>query len=393
MRPPTHTPIIGYKGLSICAVFIISLLTASYVIAEEGLSGAIGSDARRQAIHLRNEGLQLQKKGDLDGAMAAYKKASEADPSYALTYSDMGIIHESRGMYNQAEQTYLKAVEVDPSCASAYSNLALLKEEQADYERAKFYWNKRAQMGDPEDPWTIKAKEKVYSLNAPSRSFSDRPAGGGIKDELRQQAAFYREEGLKLQDMGNWKEALAMYMKARELDPTSAIVYNDIGVVYENQGKLGVAEEAYLKAIDIDPQLAPAYSNLAMLYESQRDLPKALAYWQKRIDAGGVNDPWAQRVQARIRDIQLVIGDDDNAQMASEKDIINLVGDVSRQKEIARQDNTETAKVELSRARDSIKAGDDVTALKRAIDAYQLDPQNKEIIRFIEQTQRRLLSK
>jgi tetratricopeptide (TPR) repeat protein len=182
-----------------------------------------------------------------------------------------------------------------------------------------------------------------------------------------------------------------MYMKARELDPANAALYNDIGVVYENQGRLQMAEEAYLKAIDIDPHLAPAYSNLAMFYESGRDFPKALAYWQKRVEVGAPGDMWAVRAQSRIRDIQLVIGDE--AQIASEADIINLVGDVSRQKELYRNDNTEAAKQDIVRAQDFSRAGDDVSALKVAIDAHQKDPRNKEIVRFIEQTQRRLLSK
>lgn len=44
-------------------------------------------------------------------------------------------------------------------------------------------------------------------------------------------------------------------------------------------------------------------------------------------------------------------------------------------------------------AKRKYKDGDEVTALKLAVDAAQIDPANREIAEFIERTQARILSK
>ncbi len=392
MKTPAQTPTV-FCDVTKTTALIFFFFIATSVYAQNFASNvsenkADPADAHRQAVYYRNQGLELQNKGDLDGAMSAYKKAQEADPAYAIVYNDMGVISEGRGLYKQAEQNYRKAIETDPKFASAYSNLALLKEEQGELDQASSYWQKRAEVGEPDDPWTIKAKEKIFNLGTPKYSLSKENTA---LPEFQQQARFYREQGLKMQRMGNVKEGLTLYMKAQQLDPDYAEIYNDMGVAYEALGDVKKAEENYFKALDIDPHMAGAYSNLALLYEGQRDLKNAASYWLKRSEMGNPDDPWVQTAQRRLRDIRLVMGED--ASSASEKDVMGLVGDVTSRKILLRKDNKKVALSYYCRARQLQKSGDEVSALKKAIDAYQLDPQNDEIRRFIEQVQIRVLSK
>ena len=113
----------------------------------------------------RNQGWELQRRGDLDGAMSLYQKAIEIDPFYAVAYNDLGIIYESNAWLDRAEQSYLQAIKVDPNYPSAYSNLALLYENKRDLKKAAFYWEKRAELGSPDDPWTEKAKKRLEDIH------------------------------------------------------------------------------------------------------------------------------------------------------------------------------------------------------------------------------------
>jgi tetratricopeptide (TPR) repeat protein len=115
-------------------------------------------EQQKTARRYRAEGYELQNIGELDRAMALYQKAVALDPRYATAYNDIGIIYESRGMSDAAEESYLKAIQTDPGLLSAYSNLAILYENKRDLDRALIYWQKRAQLGFLDDPWTQKAK-------------------------------------------------------------------------------------------------------------------------------------------------------------------------------------------------------------------------------------------
>ena len=59
---------------------------------------------------------------------------------------------------------YLKTLELDPKCRAAYSNLALLNEVRGDNAKAIEYWRKRVQLGEPGEPWTQEAVERLRSL-------------------------------------------------------------------------------------------------------------------------------------------------------------------------------------------------------------------------------------
>jgi len=236
----------------------------------------------------------------------------------------------------------------------------------------------------------------LFVLGAFSLSFSQEAAPPKEDDSkfstVQKQAREYRAQGLLMQKMGNNEEALKLYQKASELDSAYAVVQNDLGVLYEEKGLLDKAETCYKKALAIDPNYLSPYSNLALLCEKRRELDKAAFYWKKRIALGSPQDPWTEKAKQRLSDIQMVLSKNP-AEDAREQDTLNLVKDVTVEKSILQQDNKELAKANLEKAKLLYKKGDELTALKIAIDATQLDPSNVEINNFVEKLQTRVLSK
>ena len=158
------------------AAIIISICCASFVLAQEepGSSQNKGpfkagkdsglSEFQKQARDYRQEGLRLQKSGDMEGALNFFQKAIEIDPAYAAAYNDIGIIYESLGFADRAEAAYLEAIRLMPELTSPYSNLALLYEGQNRQEDAFIYWSKRAEAGPQDDPWKKKAQDSFNEL-------------------------------------------------------------------------------------------------------------------------------------------------------------------------------------------------------------------------------------
>jgi Tfp pilus assembly protein PilF len=148
---------------------------------------------------------------------------------------------------------------------------------------------------------------------------------------LQEQARLYRNEGLKLQRLGDWGAVLRLYQKAAELDPEYPDVYNDLGVIYEAQGETDRAEENYIQALKIDPYFLGAYSNLALLYENKRDLANAAYYWGKRVELGGPDDPWTLKAQARLEDVRLALSGNPVADLRN-NDVVDLMREVTNGK-------------------------------------------------------------
>lgn len=213
----------------------------------------------------------------------------------------------------------------------------------------------------------------------------------GTLTEIQAEARDYRDQGLKMQDIGDFDAAMKLYQKASVLDPTYQVVYNDLGIIYEAKGMADRAEESYLKCIKIDPYYLSAYSNLAILYENSRQLGKAAYCWKKRIDMGDPGDPWTLKARQRFEDIRLTMSARPEAD-SQEKEVVGLMKDVANEKYILRHDDKAFARKKLQQARFSYGKEDYATAAREALDAQYLDPDNKDIEEFVQQNQNRALT-
>jgi len=147
-----------------CFIFLF----ASYLLAADKVGKAQmdrlgGLD--QQARLYRLEGVKLQDAGDIDSALKLYQKAAELDPGYTDVFNDLGIIYEAQSQLDRAEESYLKAINLDPYFLASYTNLALLYENKRELEKAAYYWKKRAELGNPDDPWTLKAERRLEDVN------------------------------------------------------------------------------------------------------------------------------------------------------------------------------------------------------------------------------------
>lgn len=209
--------------------------------------------------------------------------------------------------------------------------------------------------------------------------------------EPQKQARLYRAQGLEYQRAGDLDRAMSFYQKAIELDYLYAVAYNDLGIIYEAKGNPEQAKECYLKATQIDPHYLSPYSNLALFYENKRDLSTAAFYWKKRAELGSSREPWTVKARQRFNDIETVLGE--GTVDSGEQGILNFMKDVATQKTAIKSNTAALAKRRLREAKLTYKKGDWLGALKEAIDAKSLDPDNQEIDDFIDKVKIKLLSK
>ena len=75
------------------------------------------------------------------------------------------------------------------------------------------------------------------------------PAFADRRSDAKDQVNF----GMMVAQKKLWKDAVARFEKAVELDPTYAAAWNDLAIGYEQLGKFDEARKAYEKAMLIDP--------------------------------------------------------------------------------------------------------------------------------------------
>jgi tetratricopeptide (TPR) repeat protein len=62
--------------------------------------------------------------GRLDDAIAAYTRAIDLDPNYALSHNGLGTVYRELGRLDDAIAAYKRAIELDPNYATPRSSLA-----------------------------------------------------------------------------------------------------------------------------------------------------------------------------------------------------------------------------------------------------------------------------
>jgi tetratricopeptide (TPR) repeat protein len=103
----------------------------------EQSTAARRAESKREAEHWFEQGLDLEQLGaPMEEIIAAYKKASELDPTSAGALVNLGTVHFNARNWPEAERHYRRALEVDPHYALAHFNLGNLFDERGDRAQA-----------------------------------------------------------------------------------------------------------------------------------------------------------------------------------------------------------------------------------------------------------------
>jgi tetratricopeptide (TPR) repeat protein len=259
---------------------------------QRDLEGAIA--ALKKALDLdpkstrvwNNLGSALREKKDLDGALAAHKKALDLDPKLALTWDNLGSTLRVKNDLPAALAAHQKALDLDPKSTEAWNNLGRALRAQKDLKGALAACQKAVAL-DPKNAgaWNslgvlldndkrdydgaIEAFQKALALNP-------------------RYAEAWRNLGIARSNKNDLDGAAAAYQKALDLDPKLAKElakgWNNLGADLDAKKDLDGAIAAYQKALELDPKLALLHYNLGRTLGQKRDLDGALAAYQKALD-------------------------------------------------------------------------------------------------------------
>lgn len=99
-----------------------------------------------QASYYNERGLSLGEKGDIEGALVAFKKAVELDPGFSDAYSNIGNMLRTKGDLRGAIKACEEAIRLNPNLPMGYNNLANAVSDMGDEKRASSLYRKAIEL-------------------------------------------------------------------------------------------------------------------------------------------------------------------------------------------------------------------------------------------------------
>jgi Tfp pilus assembly protein PilF len=110
----------------------------------------MSDDARDRAIALWREAYRQQMAGDLEAAIATYRRSIAACPT-AEAHTFLGWTYSFQGRLEEATAECMRAIEVDPDFGNPYNDIGVYLMQQGKLEEA-IPWLERAKQAPRYEP-------------------------------------------------------------------------------------------------------------------------------------------------------------------------------------------------------------------------------------------------
>ena len=211
-------------------------------------------DAPEAAAHV-GSGIEKQKIGDYDGAIADFDRAIEIDPQNVGAFVNRAVCKQDKGHHLGAIADWDCALELKPDDGGWYVNRGIVREAVGDYDGALADYDRAAEV------------EPDYEVAFIARAYIKAKQGdyeGAIVDYDRvielwpDNAAAFDDRGLAKSHQGNNDAAIDDFDRAIELQPSNADYYLNRGTAKANTKDFFGAISDFARAIELDPGKARA---------------------------------------------------------------------------------------------------------------------------------------
>ncbi len=186
----------------------------------------------------------------LEGGLAAFQQAIDADPTYASAYAGLADCYTALGYgsylapkvaFDRAKAAAAKAIALDADLAGPHASLGY----------AKLYYD-----------WDFRGANLEFQ-----RALALNPNDVTALDW----------HSVYLTAMGRFDEARAEILRARDLDPLSVATNTDVGFVEYYSGRYAEAVKQLRTTVEMSPLFPLAHLWLGRTYQEQRQYDEAIA--------------------------------------------------------------------------------------------------------------------
>lgn len=184
-------------------------------------------------------GYAAWKTGETNDAFDSFLASLRELPTYAPSFSYLGLIYETRGDNTRSYKCFFKAIELDATQTIAAEHLSRNFAEQGQWDLVRL-------------------------------------VAANVVNAVSNKAAWpYRALGIAALNEQRWKDAVAYFQRCLRLDPADSDSWVGLGEAYIASGRYNSAEKALKRALEINPQSFPAHYVLSRAQVAVLDFPAA----------------------------------------------------------------------------------------------------------------------
>ena len=244
-----------------------------YEAASQAAERAIEAGAGPEAYYFL--GFALMYLNDFDGAIQAYRTATEKDPGLSQASRELGSLLIDRQLYEEARAALESAIVADAADAEAHYLLGLALFRSGDAESAIPSFERAVQL-DPEHArahynlaTVLRLAGRAEEGMAAMRRFQElqteqMPAGA----RMDQYVANLIQQGVFLAKTGRGERAVELFRRALENDTDSDLVLFNLGLILYDLERHQEAADTLERAVESNPERAEAYAALANAYRA-----------------------------------------------------------------------------------------------------------------------------
>jgi tetratricopeptide (TPR) repeat protein len=206
-----------------------------------------------------NLGLALKNQGQLDEAIAHYRRAVNIWPDYVEAHYNLGGAYIEKGNIDEALAEYRRAIEIRPDDADSHNNYGSALRRLNQFDQAENEYRRALSL----HPQYLDARLNLGSL---------------------------------LLQRGRTAEAITNLETARRLQPNDAVTHVTLGLALMKNGQPGEAAAELNRALQLAPDEVSALNSLAWLLatagvDSVRDGKRAVQLAERANALTGDNNP------------------------------------------------------------------------------------------------------
>ena len=303
-RPRCHRRVAFWlRWLAGLALICLACAAVGYGAGQQAAATskpAAGKEPSQQAIELVNQGNGLLDRKDFAGAVAAYQKAIQHDPSFSAAHRGLGIALWQRGELGRAWQELNTVASLEPESGQAHYELGQLAWSIAsgpggnaattagltaqDFRAIALSEIQKAASLDPHNFSTRLQLSEIEletgrKKEAQADALGAMPLASNASERARAHVALARAYSAT----GDEMRAEGEYKKAIGEEPSSGDAYLGLGQISLSEQNPAQAQRYFMQATQVSPRLAAAYAALGQLYIQAHQRGEALLMLQKAV--------------------------------------------------------------------------------------------------------------
>jgi tetratricopeptide (TPR) repeat protein len=271
-----------------------------WIKAYETITELIGLDEGDGRAWEKRGTIQVMRE-DYSDALENLRKAVSLDPDNADFYASLGSALQRAGKPAEAAIELRKAIKLDDGNARGHLILGVVLRAQGEYRDALKHHQRAGKLApnDARVNFELGVSQNFNGDNSAAEISLKRATDLEPGDPLNWYAL-----GEVLRNMQRYKEAVAPYRTALELDPGYAKAAEKLGVVLYYAGELGEAEIMLTERVKNYPKEPYAYFNLGQVYAKQEKYALAVESFERFIALAPKEDGDVEVAKKKVRELK-----------------------------------------------------------------------------------------